>query len=47
MSSVKRVLVYGGSGALGDCLVKHFASKNYVSRLINVKFNFYRIKLVY
>jgi len=39
MSSVKRVLVYGGSGALGDCLVKHFASKNYWVASIDLKEN--------
>jgi hypothetical protein len=26
----KRILVYGGGGALGDVVVKHFKSKNYV-----------------
>ncbi|CAK9253476.1 unnamed protein product, partial [Sphagnum jensenii] len=29
MSQLKRVLVYGGSGALGEHLVNHFKAKNY------------------
>jgi hypothetical protein len=40
MSSVeagKRVLVYGGSGALGNALVNFFKLKNYVS------FNYFKI----
>lgn len=32
--SVKRILVYGGSGALGDALVNHFKNKSYVRNLI-------------
>ena len=30
MATVKRVLVYGGSGALGNPIVQHFKTKNYV-----------------
>jgi hypothetical protein len=37
MASTKKLLVYGGSGALGDLVVKHFKSKNYVRRLNNFK----------
>ena len=32
-TAVKRVLVYGGSGALGDALVTHLKSKSYVNEL--------------
>lgn len=32
--SSKRIIVYGGTGALGDTLVKYFKSKNYVSNSI-------------
>jgi dihydropteridine reductase len=31
MSTVQRILVYGGNGALGDSLVNYFKSKSYVS----------------
>ena len=31
MASTKKVLIYGGSGALGDSIVKYFKAKNYVS----------------
>ncbi len=30
-SSTKRVLVYGGNGALGNIIVKYFKEKNYVN----------------
>jgi hypothetical protein len=29
--AIKRILVYGGSGALGNTLVGYFKNKNYVS----------------
>jgi hypothetical protein len=29
--SVKKILVYGGNGALGDSLVNYFKTKSYVS----------------
>ena len=34
--STKRVLVYGGNGALGDSIVKYFKEKNYVCFFFNI-----------
>ena len=34
--STKRVLVYGGNGALGDAIVKYFKEKNYVCFFLNI-----------
>ena len=31
MTSSPRILVYGGKGALGQCIVKYFKSKKWVS----------------
>lgn len=33
-SGLKKILVYGGSGALGNTLVGYFKSKNYVSVIV-------------
>lgn len=35
-ASLKKILVYGGSGALGNQLVNHFKSKNHVNFLNKV-----------
>lgn len=39
MSSIKKILVYGGSGALGNTLVNHFKSKNYWVVSVDLKEN--------
>ena len=46
MATVKRVLVYGGSGALGNAIVQHFKTKNYVrltlySKIVDQLFYFF------
>ena len=39
---IKKILVYGGSGALGNTLVGYFKNKNYVSDIYLVYTKFYQ-----